>query len=426
MKSPSCHTPGIVAVLVTTLATQADVVLDWNDVALEAIRATRMSPPAASRALAITHAAIFDAVNGIRRQYEPCFDANGSLSAKLAPNTASIGAAASAAGHASLAYLFPSQVARFDAVYASALAGIPAGAAKSSGVAWGQRCARAILEVRVTDGATDTVPVPPSTEPGEWAPTPPAFAPYLLPQWAFLTPFAMTDPAQFRPPGPPALNTAEWSADYQLTQQYGSVNSVARTPDQSEIALFWADGAGTETPPGHWNHIATDLARTQGLSLEQNARLLALLNLALADAAIGAWDAKYHYNWWRPITAIRAGDTDGNDATDADPTWTPYLVTPPFPEHTSGHSTFSGAAAAVLARFWGTDDVSFSTGSDFLPGVSRSFPSFSSAADEAGMSRIYGGIHFMSANIHGLAAGADIGNWVVDHTMRPRSLRFRP
>ncbi len=278
----------------------------------------------------------------------------------------------------------------------------------------------------IIDGATDTVPVPPSTEPGEWAPTPPAFAPYLLPQWAFLTPFAMTDPAQFRPPGPPALNTAEWSADYQLTQQYGSVNSVARTPDQSEIALFWADGAGTETPPGHWNHIATDLARTQGLSLEQNARLLALLNLALADAAIGAWDAKYHYNWWRPVTAIRAGDTDGNDATDADPTWTPYLVTPPFPEHTSGHSTFSGAAAAVLARFWGTDDVSFSTGSDFLPGVSRSFPSFSSAADEAGMSRIYGGIHFMSANIHGLAAGADIGNWVFDHAMRPRSLRFRP
>ena len=405
--------------------TAADIVLDWNVAALDAIRANRTPPPRASRALAITHAAIFDAVNGIRRNYDQCFAANGSFSAKQAPTTASIEAAASAAASHSLRVLFPSEANRFDTLHASILATIPDGTRKTSGVTWGDRCAKNILTARAADGADVAVPIPPSPNPGDWLSTPPAFAPYLLPQWAFLMPFAMNSPTQFRPPPPPSLDSEDWAFDYQYTLELGSTGSTFRTDDQTQIALFWADGAGTETPPGHWNHIASDLAHAQNLSLEENARLFALLNLALADAAICAWDAKYGDNWWRPVTAIRAGDTDGNDLTLPVANWAPLIVTPPFPEHTSGHSTFSGAGAVVLARFFGTDEIAFSSGSDFLPGIVRHFDSFSEAAIEAGMSRIYGGIHFMSANIGGLEAGAEIGHWVVDHTLLPRRFPFR-
>jgi len=159
--------------------------------------------------------------------------------------------------------------------------------------------------------------------------------------------------------------------------------------------------------------------------LEENARLFALLNIAMADAAICAWDAKYTYNFWRPVTAIRRGDTDGNDATVADSTWSSFIVTPPFPDYTSGHSTFSGAASRVLARFYGTDNIAFTTGSDFLPGVTRSFASFSAAASEAAISRLYGGIHFRSANEDGLTSGLGIGEWTFTHYMQPKDNRSR-
>jgi hypothetical protein len=205
----------------------------------------------------------------------------------------------------------------------------------------------------------------------------------------------------------------------------GAAVGSSRTADQSEIALFWADGAGTETPPGHWNHIAQDVAATRGLSLKENARLFALLNIALADAGICAWDAKYTYSNWRPVTAIRAGDTDGNSATAPDVTWSSFIATPPFPDYVSGHSTFSAAAAAVLALFFGTDNVAFITGSDALPGVSRSFPSFSAAAAEAALSRIYGGIHYRFASQDGLTAGTQIGRWTVRNYLQAEGNRSR-
>ena len=197
----------------------------------------------------------------------------------------------------------------------------------------------------------------------------------------------------------------------------GEIGSRTRTAEQTEIALFWADGAGTVTPPGHWNLIAQEVA---GNNMRQNARLFALLNVALADAAIAAWDAKYTYNFWRPVTAIRAGDTDGNPATAPDPAWMSLIITPPFPEYTSGHSTFSGAAAAVLSLFFGTPRVPFSTISDGLPNVVRDFRGFLQAAREAAVSRMYGGIHFRSANDDGLAAGSEIGEWTFEKTMRPK------
>jgi PAP2 superfamily len=181
--------------------------------------------------------------------------------------------------------------------------------------------------------------------------------------------------------------------------------------EQTEIAKFWADGAGTFTPPGHWNQIAQDVARDNFNSLVDNARLFATLNVAQADAAICCWDTKYTYSFWRPITAIRNADKDGNDQTTLDTSWTSLLTTPNFPSYTSGHSTFSAAAAAVLTNFYG-NNYKFSTTGPGLPGVTRSFTSFDKAAEEAGMSRIYGGIHFMSDNTAGLAAGKQVGEHI--------------
>jgi hypothetical protein len=224
--------------------------------------------------------------------------------------------------------------------------------------------------------------------------------------------FALESAEPFRAPPPPALTSTNWAAQYNHLKSIGATNSTTRTSEQREIALFWADGPGTETPPGHWNKIAQQLARKRGYGLVETARLFAALNVAMADAAVVCWDTKYTYNWWRPITAIRAGANDGNPATEPDPNWTPLLITPPFPEYTSGHSTFSGAAAAVLRELAGSDEFQFVTTSDGLPGVVRRFRRFSDAAREAGLSRIYGGIHFAAANEHGLESGRKTGEYV--------------
>jgi membrane-associated phospholipid phosphatase len=228
-----------------------------------------------------------------------------------------------------------------------------------------------------------------------------------------------------RPPGPPSLDSAQWVADYNEVKALGAANGASRTPEQSLIALFWSDGPGTETPPGHWNRVAQHVSADRRSSLEETARLFALLNIAMADAAICAWDAKYTYNFWRPVTAIRNGEADGNPATVADPSWTSFIVTPPFPDYVSGHSTFSGAAATVLAKFYGTDKISFTLGSDGLPGVTRPFTSYSAAAREAAISRLYAGIHFRTASEDGLAAGIAIGEWTIAHHLQPKKNRSR-
>jgi hypothetical protein len=281
-----------------------------------------------------------------------------------------------------------------------------------------------ILLWRAKDNSAATNVKPPSSSgPGAWVPTPPGFAPYLLPQWGFVTPFAMPASDFFRPSGPPALESAKYAADYNEVKALGAAVGSTRTREQTKIAEFWADGPGTATPPGHWNLIARDVATARRNSLQQNARLFALLNVAMADAAICAWDAKYHYNFWRPVTAIREGDNDGNPATAGDPNWISLIITPPFPDYISGHSTFSGAAAEVLSLFYGTTRIRFTTGteSDQLPrGTVREFRSFRDAAREAALSRMYGGIHFRSANDDGLKSGSAIGEWAFTHTMQPR------
>jgi len=423
MKTQALINSVVLTALGAALAAQADVVTDWNNAALNAIRADKTPPPKASRGLAILHITIFDTVNGIKGSHEQKFDSY--LVRTDTKDNASEEAAVSAAAHLVLLKLFPAWQATFDTAYATALEAIPRHKSKDRGIAWGEFVANAILAARANDSSTAVVAPPSSSGPGFWVPTPPAFAAYLLPQWGFVTPFAMTDHLQFRPPGPPALNTAKWTADYNEVKALGAAVGSTRTTNQSQIALFWADGNGTETPPGHWNRITQAVGAAQGNTLEENARLFALLNIAMADAAICAWDAKYYFNSWRPVSAIRNGDTDGNAATDPVPAWSSFLVTPPFPGYISGHSTFSGAAATVLALFYGTDDISFTTGSDFLPGVFRSFNSFSAAADEAAISRLYGGIHSPSDTEDCLASGLRIGEWTIIHCLKPKGNRSR-
>lgn len=416
-----------------------DVILDWNATLLNVIRDwTALSndpypnrivpsqPPLAARNLAMVHAAMYDAVNAIERTHLP-YHVD-----LVAPAGASPVAAAAAAAHrvASSLYREPDELAVFDAALAEALASIADGPSESLGIEVGRQVADAIIRWRSTDGAGARLAYAAGTEPGDWQRTFPDYLPPLLPQWPGVAPFAMANSSQFRPVPPPALDSAEYAAAVDEVMALGGLESTARTDEQTGIALFWSDGGGTSTPPGHWNQIAADVAAAQGTTLAENARLFALLNIGLADAGIASWDAKYAYDLWRPIDAIRRGDADTNEQAVHDATWTPLLKTPPFPTYTSGHSTFSGAADAVLTYFFGPD-TAFASPSDGHTGfsqrplsseqiVTRSFTSFAQAADEAGLSRIYGGIHFQFDNAAGLAAGRALGSYVVGNFLTVR------
>ncbi|HEV8713102.1 MAG TPA: vanadium-dependent haloperoxidase [Candidatus Binatia bacterium] len=422
MRSRRCLFCFLTALCLSTRLVAADGVTDWNTAALNAIRALNTPPPAASRNLAILHASIYDAVNGVLRTHTPY------LVTGQVPAGASIEATAVAAAHHVLVSLYPTLQADFDALYNESLATIREGPQKDHGIVWGRFVATSILQWRSTDGSAKMVNYVPGTEPGQWRPTI-SFGgivrPALLPQWGSVTPFALANGSQFRPPAPPALNTQQYAADVTMVKAVGGTISAARTAEQTEIALFWGYGPGTATPPGHWNQIAQVVAANQGNTLAENARLFALLNIALADAAIVSWDCKYVYNFWRPITAIQEADTDSNPETTADPSWKPLLATPPFPEYTSGHSTFSAAAAVVLARFFDTDYLPFTVGTDDLPGVYHSYQRLSEAAHESGLSRIYGGIHFRFANLNGLSTGAAVGSYVYTNFLRPKKNRSR-
>jgi membrane-associated phospholipid phosphatase len=387
-------------------ASAADPVLAWVRMTLEAIRGDAVAPPVATRDLAIVSAAIFDAVSAIR-------GTSGYHAHETVPADASPEAATAAAAHRALVRLYPEWAATFDAGLADSLAAVPDGPGKDHGVALGRTVADAILALRAGDGWGEPAVDSPGSGPGTWRPTPPRHDPPLLPEWATVRPFVLASPRQFRPPGPPRLDSRAWADAYNEVKAIGRADSPSRTAEQAQIARIWADGMGTYTPPGHWNQIAAQLAQEKGNSLTANARLFAALNLAMADAAIACWDAKFAYRFWRPVTAIRAADTDGNPDTEADPSWAPLLTTPSFPEYVSGHSTFSGAAEVVLSSFFGPD-VAFRTSSAGLPGVTRSYTSFRAAAEEAALSRLYGGIHFQFSNHDGLTTGRAVARYALD------------
>jgi len=393
----------------------ADEVTDWNHIMLEATLTPPATPaPVSTRSTAIVQAAVFDAVNGIDPQYTPIHVC------RRGPRNASKRAAAVQAAYAILIRLYPAQSDTLDQQRSASLMGISRGwgAERSEsiqkGIEWGQTVADAIWAWRSNDGFAQTVPpFTGGTGPGEWRPTAPAFLPGLAPQLAHVTPWVIQSPSQFRPPAPPALDSPEYTADFNEIKIMGSNSSTSRTVDETDYALFWNPG----NPPDFWDPVAVSLADKHHFSLLRTAHLLAQVNLAMSDAIIGCWDAKYTYVSWRPITAIQLADTDGNSETLADRTWTPLLVTPPFPGYPSAHSCASSAAAGVLSHYFG-ENTAITVTNDALPGQMRGFSSFSAALEEIVNARVFGGIHFRTDCNAGQALGTSVGEYVVKHSLR--------
>jgi hypothetical protein len=398
-----------------TLTVTTDVSLQWNHQALEAIRLTAMDPPPAARVLAMVSLAQYDTLAAI----------DGTLAYLVQQSVAgpvSVDAALAEAAYTVLYALFPTQRSVFDATLNSLLETISDGPAKTSAVALGLSIGSDILSIRSNDGSDVFVDYPGSTDVGMWHPDAPMFDVASEPQWGDVTPFALTSGDEFRPDAPPALDSALYAQSVNEIQSMGSATSSTRTEDQTQIAEFWADGKSSYTPAGQWDLIAQQIAISAGNSLSSNVRLFAELNVALADSGIAAWDSKYKYGLWRPIDAIRNAGLDGNAATIADPGWSPLLITPSFPEYTSGQSTFSAAAAAILAATFG-DNTSFSTTAFMLPGVTRNFTSFTQAAQEAGRSQIYAGIDYEFSNQIGQQLGAQVAAAVLDRFSLSKDLQ---
>lgn len=400
----------VLAALFTTTA-RADEVSDWNRNLFEAARLNvpPTSPLATTRNTAIVQAAVFDAVNGIERRYTPIHVE------PAAPRGASRRAAVVQAAYAVLIRLYPSQAVALLAKRDASIAAITDGEDSDSqsierGIAWGQLVADAIWAWRITDGIT---PPPPAffggMNVGQWRPTPPGFLSGAGVQFSYMTPWVIASPSQFRPAGPPALTSDRYAAEYNETKTMGSLNSLTRTADQTLFSRFWNVSSGS----AYWNQIARSLADRDDLSMSKRARLLAFLDLAMADAAIGCWEAKYTYVFWRPVTAIPLGNTDGNASTIEDLSFTSLLTTPNFPEYPSGHSCVSGAAGRVLSEYFG-ENTSFSVSSDApaMAGVIRSYGSFSEALQEIRDARVFAGIHFRSACDDGQQLGLGVADYV--------------
>ena len=365
----------ILSCLALTLNSRADVILEWNALMLDCIRVDTTSPTVSTRNLAILHTAIYDAVNSITRTHQPYrFQLN-------APANTSTEAAAVGAAYEVMATLYPSQASWADDLYDSYIASAPPSVALTNGLDLGEFMGLLTLDSRSADGSNTEVPYIPSNAPGQWQRTSPFYRPPLTPHWGFVDTFCLQDIESFVSDPPPALDSPEYAVALNDVKMLGGKTNTTRTAEQSQIAVFWSDFSYTAMPPGHWHEIAATIARNRGSTLEENARMFALLSLAQADAAIVCWETKYRYNFWRPITAVERADEDGNPATEKDAAWDHFLASPPFPAYTSGHSTFSKASAQVLARFYGTDAIAFNATSDSLPGVIRNFASLAACAD---------------------------------------------
>jgi membrane-associated phospholipid phosphatase len=393
------------------LSDSGQPVIDWNQTLLAIVNTPGAQPATIqpTRNFGILHAAIYDAVNAIDRSHEPY------AIFVRAPRDASETAAANAAAHTALLGLYPGQQATLDATYSAELAKVADGPAKDKGVRLGDQVARDLLAIRSGDGSAATPPAyVPGTDPGNFRPTPPNFPAAVFTTWGQVTPFVLDSGNQFRPAPPPALTSDAYANALNEIQSLGSATSTARTSEQTEIGKFW-------TPPiqNFWNQIAQSVAAAQHSDLPTTARLFAALNLSFADSAIAFYDAKYTYQLWRPVTAVRLADTDGNPATVADPNWSPLAGnTPADPSYPGAHSTISAAGAAVLTSFYG-DEQKFSVTSPTLPGVTRSFTSFSSAVTEAGLSRIYAGVHTRIDHEAGVVLGNKVASFVLHNALLP-------
>jgi len=394
------------------VAPSVNPVVQWNRILLSIVRTPGAQPATVhpTRSFAILHAAIYDAVNSIDRTYTP-YLVRLRGAAGGAPRSASQDAAAAAAAHDVLVAMYPSLRAQLDTQQQHSLAHIPDGEHKTAGVRIGQTVAARMLTLRSND-RSDAKPIPYvfGTAPGDYQSTPPNFPPQpQFTHWSRVMPFALQRANQFRPGPPPVLTSDAYSDGFNEVKSFGVANSTLASADQALTGRFW-NGA----IQNYWNEIAQTASVAHHLTTAQTARLFALLNLTLADAVIAFYDAKYTYNFWRPVTAIRAADTDDNPATGADPNWLPEVgKTGADPSYPGAHGVISAAAAGVLTAFFGRDPFEFSVTSEVLPGVERSFRTFGDAAHEASLSRIFGGQHFRFDQTAGERLGREVADFVV-------------
>jgi len=410
MKAISLRFSTLIAALaigLTQLALASNPVIDWNQIALT----TALTTPGTQIYLTYVNLAMYDAVNAIDRRYQqygPEFHG---------PRDASKEAAAISAAYQTLLNYFPGQAAALQAQYDAAIAGIPDGQAKASGLAVGQIAAARIVALRTGDGRGANVPYtyPTSPEPGVWIPTPPAFVPPATPWVAQMVPFTMQSASQFLPVnGPPDLGSQQWVREFNEVKLLGAANSSVRTAAQTEIALFW-----TANPVATFFGAFGQLAIDRHLSLSKSARLLAMLSVAFTDGGIGCWNAKYHFSFWRPVTAIPNADIDGNPGTEADSTWLPLASTPPHPEFPAAHGCATGAIAKTLENFFGTPNVKFSVNSA-VTHTTHTYYNVGQLETEAYWARIYAGFHYRHSLDEGFQLGHRVAKQLNQNFFQPR------
>lgn len=383
-----------------------DAVTDWNAIMRAAV--STQSPPAQARFAAITHLAMFEAVNAITKDYKPYLG-------EINPHSgASPDAAAIAAAHRVLRTYFPDRGASLDSDREISLAKVPDGSSKNEGITIGEGAAAVIMARRANDGSGSVMPYTPLTGVGLWQPTPPAFAAGTLLHWGKVTPFVLSRPEQFRSPPPPKLTSRQYARDYNEVKSVGSAMSSERLQDRTDIARY----ASLTSPVPMWNSVAVQLALKQGASLAENARTFALLNMSMTDAAIAVFEAKYYYHFWRPVTAIRAGESDGNPSTEADPNFNTLIVTPPYPSYPSGFGTLSNAASYILERTFGNGRHAITLSLPALPNVTLEYKRLRQITDDISDARVYGGIHFRFEQEEAEALGRRVAHHILTNSLR--------
>jgi hypothetical protein len=396
------------AVLAAPALARADTVTHWNQNAATALYVTAAQPPNVSVLhMAMVQGAVYDAVNAIDGGHEGYL-----LTSRVATPTDSKDAAAATAAYKMLLNIVPAQQPVLQALYDASLAGIPDGAAKTRGVAVGDAAAAAMIAARTADGRFGLFRFLAGTGPGVWKPVLPAFGSDPNAWVKDVKPFLIERASQFRSSGPYELTSRKYAREFDEVKSVGSATSTTRTADQTHAALYWA-----ENPPRTWNRIVNTLSAQKGLSLVDNARLFAELYLTTADAFIAVWDEKAHYSFWRPITAIREADTDGNPRTEQDVNWLPLVANPPYPEHPSGHLGLSCSMGVTLRDFFGTDRLAWSDTN--IGGRTRSFTRVSDAVEEITEARIWSGIHFRNADEDSVRIAERIAKYREKHYFGP-------
>jgi hypothetical protein len=397
-------------------AINEDVILQWNRVLMETVSTPGQHPATIMpvRSYAMMHAAMFDAVNSIDGTYTPY------LTEVPGSQNASLEAAAAQAAHDVLAALYPTRLAVFNAELAISLQGLEESRAQQ-GIRVGQIVAERLLAVRANDGWNVTPPsyTLPAT-PGNWQPTPSAFSAATFTHYPAVLPFATISGSQFVPNPPPAMTSAEYAAAFNEVKEIGSINSATRTADQTLVARLWAN-VGTPTNFLFvWNNVARTVALARDTTTVEKARLFALTNISLHDALQTSFASKFEYGLWRPVTAIRRADEDGNSDTTADAAWLPLITTPPYPSYAGNMATIGTSQSTILALFFGRDDIRFQHTWEGAGGATRSYAGFTAMANEQERARVYGGIHFTFDNVAGQSIGRNVGNYVFLNLMRPR------